>query len=155
MMQYHVSKGLKVFGKEGTDAVLSELKQLHEHMVMDPKRPEKCLCKEKRDLLQYLMFLTKKRCSHIKGCGYTYSQKQITCMPNDDTSAPIVVTEALMFPCIIDTLEGRDVVTVDIPDTIMQADMDDIVHMKIEGTMSELLTKIDPKLYQQYFQNEK
>eukprot|EP00957_Ditylum_brightwellii_P195949 14929839-Ditylum_brightwellii.AAC.1 len=30
MTQYHVSKGLKVFGKKRTEAVMSELKQLHD-----------------------------------------------------------------------------------------------------------------------------
>eukprot|EP00957_Ditylum_brightwellii_P033854 2565595-Ditylum_brightwellii.AAC.1 len=40
MTQYHVSKGLRVFGKEGTEVVMSEPKQLHERMVMEPKIPE-------------------------------------------------------------------------------------------------------------------
>eukprot|EP00957_Ditylum_brightwellii_P160492 12217644-Ditylum_brightwellii.AAC.1 len=62
LTQYHVSKGLKVFGKEGTGAVMSELKQLHERMVMDPKRPESMTREEKKESLQYLMFLTKNRC---------------------------------------------------------------------------------------------
>eukprot|EP00957_Ditylum_brightwellii_P122176 9316938-Ditylum_brightwellii.AAC.1 len=33
--------------------------------------------------------------------------------------------------------------------------MDEVVHMKIEGTMAELLTKLDPKMYQRYLRNEK
>ena len=36
--QYHVSKGLKVFGEPGVTAVLKELKQLHYRMVMEPKK---------------------------------------------------------------------------------------------------------------------
>eukprot|EP00957_Ditylum_brightwellii_P183358 13966408-Ditylum_brightwellii.AAC.1 len=52
-------------------------------------------------------------------------------------------------------MEGRDVATVDIPGAFMQADMDDIVHMKIEGTMAELLTKLDPKMYRPFLKNEK
>ena len=38
--QYHVLKGLNVFDKERTDAVLSELQQLHDRMVMNAKNPE-------------------------------------------------------------------------------------------------------------------
>eukprot|EP00957_Ditylum_brightwellii_P038395 2902180-Ditylum_brightwellii.AAC.1 len=38
--QCHVSKGLKVFGKEGTEAGMSELKQLHKRSVLDPKDPD-------------------------------------------------------------------------------------------------------------------
>ena len=34
--QYHVFKGLKVFGYPRVDAVLKELKQLYDRMIMDP-----------------------------------------------------------------------------------------------------------------------
>ena len=37
LTQYHVSKGLKVFGKPGVAADLKELKQLNDIMVRDPK----------------------------------------------------------------------------------------------------------------------
>ena len=33
--------------------------------------------------------------------------------------------------------------------------MDDIVHMKLEGKMAELLVKVDPKMYRKYVQMEK
>ena len=29
----------------------------------------------------------------------------------------------------------------------MQADMDELVHMRLEGTMAELLVKLDPAMY--------
>eukprot|EP00957_Ditylum_brightwellii_P141087 10748881-Ditylum_brightwellii.AAC.1 len=51
-------------------------------------------------------------------------------------------------------MKGHNVATVDIPGAFMQAGMDGIVHMKIEGTMAELLTKLYPKLYQQYLRSE-
>ncbi len=35
--QYHISKGINFFGKDGVDAVLAELKQLHNRMVIDPR----------------------------------------------------------------------------------------------------------------------
>ena len=38
----------------------------------------------------------------------------------------------------------------------MQADMEgETVHMKLEGKMADLLTKLEPKLYQKYVTNEK
>jgi hypothetical protein len=52
--------------------------------------------------------------------------------------------------CVIDAHEGRDVATVDLPGTFMHADMDELVHMKLEGTMAELLVKIYPKMYSKY-----
>jgi hypothetical protein len=39
---------------------------------------------------------------------------------------------------------------VDIPGTFMQADMDETVHVKLEGKMAELLVMIDPKLFRKH-----
>jgi hypothetical protein len=57
-----------------------------------------------------------------------------------------------MLSCLIDAKENRDVTSVDIPGAFMQADMEDLVHMKLEGKMAELLVKVDQKLYQKYVQ---
>eukprot|EP00957_Ditylum_brightwellii_P166216 12653675-Ditylum_brightwellii.AAC.1 len=137
-----MSKGSKVFGKEGTDVVLIELKQLHERMVMGPKNPKELTCERQKDSLQCLMFLTKKCCSCIKEQGCTAdSRKQQNYTLKDETSVPTVATEALMLSCTIDAMESRDVTMVDIPGAFVQADMDGTVHMKIKETMAELLTK--------------
>ena len=37
---YHVSKGLKVFGDPVVAAILKELKQIHERMIMDQKNAD-------------------------------------------------------------------------------------------------------------------
>jgi hypothetical protein len=55
-----------------------------------------------------------------------------------------------MLSYIIDVKEGRTVATAGIPGALMQMDMFGIVHMVLEGTMAELLVKIDPKLYRKY-----
>ena len=41
LTQYHVSKGLTVFGEPVVAVVLKELKEMHSIMVMDPKTPTK------------------------------------------------------------------------------------------------------------------
>ena len=46
-----------------------------------------------------------------------------------------MATELLMMSCVIDDLENRKVSILDIPGVFLQADMDDIVHIKIEGIM--------------------
>ena len=75
-------------------------------------------------------------------------------MAKEDASSPTVAIESLMLSCVIDAEEGRDVGTVDIPGAFMQADMEDTVHMKMEGKMAELLVRIDPKLYRKYVRME-
>eukprot|EP00957_Ditylum_brightwellii_P186932 14235439-Ditylum_brightwellii.AAC.1 len=155
MTQYHVSKGLKVFSKKGTEAVMNELKQLHDRSVLDPKDPSELSDEEKKASLQYLMFKIKKICGRIKGRGCADGRKQRTYTPKDNASAPTVAAEALMLSCIIGAMEERDVTTVDIPGAFMQAEMDNVIHMKIEGTMAKLLTKLDPKMYRQYLRSKK
>ena len=45
--QYHVPKGLKLFGDPGVPAVLKDLKQLHKRMVMDPRNSDKMTTSKK------------------------------------------------------------------------------------------------------------
>eukprot|EP00957_Ditylum_brightwellii_P003680 278978-Ditylum_brightwellii.AAC.1 len=48
MTQYHMSKGLKIFGRKGIEAVMNELKQLHDRSVLNPKDPNKLLGEERK-----------------------------------------------------------------------------------------------------------
>lgn len=43
---------------------------------------------------------------------------------------------------------------IDITGEFMQAEMNDTLHVKMEGILSELLVKIDPNLYRKYLSNE-
>jgi hypothetical protein len=149
MTQDSVKKGLKAFGDDGTQALLKELRQLHDRQVVKPKGPDEITRQQRHDALRYLMFLKKRRCGTIKarGCADGRKQREYT---SKETSSPTVAIEALMLSCIIDAKEGRDVATADIPGAFMQTDMVDTVHMVLEGTMAELLVKIDPKLYRKY-----
>ena len=45
-------------------------------------------------------------------------------------------------------MDHRKVATVDIPGAFMQADMEgETVHIKLEGKMADLLTKLDLNIY--------
>jgi hypothetical protein len=56
-------------------------------------------------------------------------------IPREDTTSPTVSTQALFLTCRIDAHEGWDVATVDIPGAFMQADMDDLDHLRLTGQM--------------------
>jgi hypothetical protein len=45
-------------------------------------------------------------------------------------------------------MEGCNVATVDVPGAFMQADIDEVVHVKFEGDTAEMPVKMDPKLCQ-------
>ena len=47
--------------------------------------------------------------------------------------------EVLFITCLIDAMEGREVMACDIPGTFMQSDMDELLHMKLEREIALLL----------------
>jgi hypothetical protein len=157
LTQLSMKQGLKVFGPEGRNAVLAELKQLHEREVIEPISPSTLSPEDKKGALEYLMFLKKKRCGKIKGRGCADGRKQRVYTTKEEASSPTVSTEALMLSCVIDAKEGRDVATANVPGAFMQVEMDEVVHVRLEGVMVDLLTELDPKKYEPCVitQNEK
>jgi hypothetical protein len=94
---------------------------------------------EKKKSLQYLMFLKQKRCSHIKGHGCMDGWgKQHIYEIKEETSAPTVSVESLFLSCMIDTKEHQKVITCDIPGAFMQADINEVLHVRLEGPLAQL-----------------
>jgi hypothetical protein len=58
-----------------------------------------------------------------------------------------VATESVFLTAVIDALEGRDVAVIDVPGAFMQADMDELVHIRFTGKMVDLLLEIDADMY--------
>ena len=52
-------------------------------------------------------------------------------------------------------MQGRQVMSCDIPGAFLHSDIDEIVHIKFEGEIAELLVKVDPELYTKYVEIEK
>jgi hypothetical protein len=154
LTQYTLKRGLKEFGNDGLTALGKEVEQLYTRKVAKPVYGNDLTKEEKRASLRYLMFLTKKRCGRIKARGCADGRKQRETTSKEDASAPTVSIEAVMLSAVIDAMEGRDVATVDIPGAFMQADIDEVVHVKFEGEIAEMLVKLDPKLYRKYVRDE-
>lgn len=152
--QYSMNAGLKRFGEKGTEAVLRELKQLHDRSVMEPKLARDMTREDKRKALSYLMFLKEKKNGVIKGRGCADGRKQREYISREESSSPTVAVESVFLTSVIDAREGRDVATVDVPGAFMQADMDDLVYMRLDGVMVDLLIEIDDK-YEQFVTIEK
>jgi hypothetical protein len=65
-----------------------------------------------------------------------------------------VSIKSFFLSCAIDVKEGRKVVTCDIPGAFMQTDIDEIIHVQLEGLLAKLLTKVNPELYMKYLTKE-
>jgi hypothetical protein len=145
--QMSMKKGLKIFGEDGVQAIKKEMLQLHERKVMEPKHATELSHEQKREALAYLMFLKRKRCGKIKGRGCADGRKQRAYIAREDAASPTVATESVFLTMVIDALEGRDVAVLDVPGAFMQADMDELVHVRFTGKMVDLLMEIDQNMY--------
>jgi hypothetical protein len=143
-LQHSMKAGIKQFGDRGIEAVKKELQQLHDRHVLVPLHQDQLTALERSRALGYLMFLKEKSDGSIKGRGCADGRPQRAYIPKEDATSPTVRNESTMLTATIDAYEGRDVATVDLPGAFMQADMDDVVHMRLTDVMVQLLTEIDP-----------
>jgi Reverse transcriptase (RNA-dependent DNA polymerase) len=155
LTQYSLKRGLETYGQVAVDAVVKELTQLHDRRTIHPRFAADLSMSEKRKALAYLMFVKEKRCGTIKARGCADGDKQRLYKTKAETSSPTVRTESLLLSCVIDAKERRKVVTCDVPGAFMQVDIDEVVHIRLEGALAELLTKVDPALYTKYLVKEK
>ena len=64
--QYHITKGLKVFGDQGREAVRKEMKQLDDLEVVKPKKVDSLIDEQKKNALPCLMFISEKNDGSVK-----------------------------------------------------------------------------------------
>ena len=120
---------------------------------MEGRRADQLTTEQKKAALRYLMFLKEKRCGRIKGRGCADGRKQRLYKTKEETSSPTVSLESLFLTCLIDAIEGRHVITCDIPGAFMQTDIDELIHVKLEGQLVDLLIRVDPA-YAKYVTHE-
>ena len=153
--QMSMKAGLRTFGEDGMKAVEKDMRQLHDRDVMKPVHKNCLTTEQQREALAYLMFLKRKRCSKIKGHGCADGRKQRAYITKEDSTAPTVSTEAVILTAVIDAMEGRNVVVLDVPGAFMQAENDELVHVRFTGAMVNLLLEIDHEIYKDYVIVEK
>ena len=102
--------------------------------------------------LSCLMLLKRKRIDVVKARGCADGRPQREFISKDESSSSIVSAYALFISCAMDAMEGRQVVTCDIPGAFLQANwpVDNNCYLKFEGLMVNMICDIDPsykKLY--------
>jgi len=71
-------------------------------------------------------------------------------MTKAEVSSPTISLDGLMILCAIDSKEARHVVIIDISGAFLHADMEETVHMLLEGMMAELIVKLESRMYRKY-----
>ena len=57
--------------------------------------------------------------------------------------------------CAVDAKEGRNVTVTDTPGAFLHLDINNTVHMLLEGTTAELIMKLEQKIYRKYIWRNK
>ena len=99
------------------------------------------------------MFLTEKRDKSIKGRMVFNGKPAREWLTREDSASPTAALESIMLTAVIDANERRDVMTSNIPNAFIQAELDKVkdgderVMMKITGVLVNMLVEINPQLY--------
>ena len=89
----------------------------------------------------------------MRGC--VDGRKQRAYIAKEASTTPTVSTEAVLLTAVIDALESREVAVLDVPGAFMQADTDELVHVRFTGEMVSMLLQIDNEMYKNYVVMEK
>ena len=96
------------------------------------------------------MFLKRKRSGKSKGRDCADGCPQPEYVTKEESSSPTVSLYALMDSCLMDIMDNRKVITVDISGAFLQGDWPQDEHpgyIMFEGIMVEVICEIDPSYY--------
>lgn len=116
--------------------------------------------RERQRAQEGLMLLTQKKSGDIKG-RLVYNRKGTrSWISREDKSSPTVLNESLMLICAIDIFEKRNLMTLNIPNAYIQAEIPpqkkgERIVMKIRGKLVDWLCQVDPTAYSPFVVVEK
>ena len=96
------------------------------------------------------MFLKRKHSGKMKGRGCADGRPQREYITKEESSSSTVSLYALMGSCLMDTIDGRKIITVDIPGAFLQGDWPQDEHhgyIMFEGIMVDMICLIDTSYY--------
>jgi len=137
-------RGIRVFGQDAIDAVLSEFTQLNNQSVFGTIDAYTLSKQQKQEALRAINLIKQKQCGKIKGRTCTDGRKQRGLYTRDQTASPTVSLEAFFLSLMIDVAEERKIVTADVPGAYLHADMDEFVIIWLTGNIVDIVCKINP-----------
>ena len=112
---------MKIFGDEEYQAAKNELEaNLLGRGCIDMLSWKDHIWDIRKQALGYLVLLKRKQIRKMKGRGYADGRPQQEYIIKEESSSPTVLLYALMGSCVIDALDDRKVLTVDIPGAFPQ-----------------------------------
>jgi hypothetical protein len=145
MTQITATAGIKKHGQAAVDALLQEFCQLDSKNVFEPLDASTLTASQKREALRTANLIKEKRSGKSKRrtCADGWSQRSK--YTKEETTTPMVSTDALMISLMIDPKERRDVAMADVEGAYLHADMEDFVLLKLVGKAVDIMCQVNPK----------
>ena len=109
--------------------------------------------RERARAMESPIFLTQKRNGLIKAhtCANGSTQKKY--IAHEEATSPTAATKEILTTGVIDAKQGRDIMTLDIPNAFVQTavpqDQEKVI-IKIRGNLVDILLEICPGVYDNY-----
>ena len=148
MQQYHVNKGLKVFGEAGEKGVRTELDQMLKRGAFGPILVADLNEQERTEAIDSMMLLAQKESGEVKGRLVGRGDQSHDFLTKEDTASPTVSQDGIEATCTIDAYEGRDMMSMDVPNAFIQTITPkgkNKIIMKITGVMVKYMIDIAPE----------
>ena len=147
MTQLSLKQGLREWKETAKEAVKAEMFQMHNKHMFAPNRGSDMIKQEKLAVLRLVIFLKKKKGGKIKARLCADRQPQRKLPQKSDTASLTVNTESVLLTAVEEANEGRDVAVVDIPGAFLNAFLEEVVHMRLEGVVADALIMLAPEVY--------
>jgi hypothetical protein len=161
MVQLSMNAATVKFGEAWTTKVSrAEIKQIHMSKTFVPKHWHELTSKQKEQILESFMFVEQKKNGTDKGRMVFSGNKEHGFISKEEASLPTACTEPILLIAVADAKEGRDVVTVNIPNAFVQtvisdAEKDYHVMVQLCGVIVDILCDIAPEVYSKYVTRNK
>ena len=146
--------GICRYGEAVIQAHMAEFAQLDKLEVFNGVPTESLKKEQKRGVMPLINLIKEKRCDKIKGRTVADGRRQSLIYIKDEITSPTVLSDSLLMTLVIIVMEGRFVVTIDVPGAYLQTDMPDFVLVRVNGPSVDILCDINER-YTQYMIKEK
>ena len=129
---------------------------MHRRVCFEPISIAELTDLERKRAQHAIMLITKKRSGEIKGRAVFNGKNTRDWLSQEDTTSPTTMTEGLFITGVINAKEERNMMTTDVPNAFIQAEIPaekrtiKKIIMKIAGRLVNYLVDIAPETYTKF-----
>ena len=144
---------MQEFLGKAEEAMLKELKQIHDHKAIQPILASTLAYAQKAAALELIMTVKLKRDVRVKGQHCANGGKQREYTPKEDATSPTVGLDSVLLLSAIGAHEGCKSAVVDLLGAYLHANYPDDkeVIMTLRGRLAKMMVMVAPEIYCDYY----